>query len=185
MPIHLKFTLTLEDFFNAQRLHARHKRAFSARFATAPYVWYVLGACFILLALFNAVFGIAGPSPIFLASVGFIFALCPLYYRRRLIRRYRLTRCSEATSVEIEEELIRFKTENMSSECQWKAVRMYLEDPRILLLYIAPIKFIPLPKHAFTQEQVEELHSLLARQNIPTVAELPRPSWNKFLRSER
>jgi hypothetical protein len=185
MPIHLKFTLTFEDFINAHRLHARHKGPFSARFVTAPYVWFVLGACFLLLALFNAVFGIAGPSPIFLASVGFIFALCPLYYQRRLIRRYRLTRSSDETAVEIEEELIRFKTENMSSECQWKAVRLFLEDSKLVLLYIAPIKFIPLPKHAFAPEQLAELQSLLARQGVPTRAELPRPTWSKFLRSER
>jgi hypothetical protein len=60
--------------------------------------------------------------------------------------------------------MIHVKMENVSSDFNWKAVQFFREDPKLIMLYLAPAKFVALPKRACTPEQIAELQSLLARK---------------------
>jgi hypothetical protein len=165
MPIQLRFTLTFEDYLASMRLHAMKNWWLRLNYFTARFMVPVLGACFILLGLLSFGHGALSAFLIYDFGFGALFVLYPWYYRARLKRCYRRTRTGSGdTSVEIGEEMIRVQAENTSSEFTWKAVQLFREDQKVFMLYLAPAKFIALPKRAFTPEQIAELQSLLARR---------------------
>jgi hypothetical protein len=49
----------------------------------------------------------------------------------------------------------------------WKAVKTFLENKKIFMLYLAPAKFIVIPKRVCTEAQIGELRMLLLRQVKP------------------
>jgi hypothetical protein len=51
---------------------------------------------------------------------------------------------------------------------EWKAIHYFREDKSVFLLYLAPAKFIAIPKRVCTEEKITELRSLLSRQVKPT-----------------
>ena len=167
MPINLRFTVALEDYLNAQSLHAQHHSWLGVKFFRARFVLPALGVGIILFGLLC--FGAPWAFHIILIFVGIWFVLYPWRRRAYLKRRYRRTRTGKAhTSVEISEESIHVEGENADTELSWKGVQSYLEDQKTFLLYWAPAKFMILPKRSFTPEQISQLQSLLARKSVPT-----------------
>jgi hypothetical protein len=164
MPVILNFTLTFEDYQNALRLHARKNWWLCLNYFAARFVLPALGVLLILLALLISGHSVPSPLAIFNFGLGVFFVLYPWYYRARLKRCYRRTRTGSEQSVELGEELIRMVAENTSSELTWKAVQFVREDQNVFMLYLAPAKFIALPKRAFTPEQISELEELLTRK---------------------
>lgn len=169
MPIQLRFTLSFEDYLNAQRLHAKWGPGLN--YSKARFVLPVLGVCFILFGLLSVGDGAPWGLRIFFLCFGLCCVLYPWFYRARIRRRYRRTGVREEKTFDIGEENILVKSENVSSEVRWKAVRLYLEDPNMFLLYIAPVRFFALPKRVFTPDQITQLQSLLARVGVPTGVE--------------
>ena len=166
MSIQLRFTLSFEDFLNAQRLHA--KLGSGLNYSRARIVLAVLGVCLIVFGLLSIGNGAPWGLHLFILCCGVLCVLYPWLRRARLKRRYRRTRVCEETSFDIGNENILIKAENLSSEAKWKAVQLNLEDQNMFLLYIAPAKFFALPKRAFTPEQIAELQLLLKRIGVPT-----------------
>jgi len=165
MPINIQFKLTFDDYLRAQRLHS--KRTWGRR------VWYivsrtlipVLGLLYVLI--FVLIFWRTTPVGWLLVALpcGMYFAFYPVVVRLRLNRCYRRTRTGdEENSVGIGEEGIRIRAENPSNDLNWKAVQSCREDQNVFVLYLAPAKFIVFPKRVFSEEQILELQSLLARQ---------------------
>ena len=164
MPIDLNFTLTFEDYLHAQQLHARHNRWVGLNYFAARFILPVLGVCLIAIALFALIRGVLSAISFFNLGLGVFFVLYPWYYRLCLKRRFLRTRTGSEMQIEINEETIQVKTENSSSEVKWKAVKSYLEDGKLFLLYLAPAKFIALPKRVFSPEQIAALQALLAQK---------------------
>jgi len=165
MPIQVRFRLTFNDYLKAQQLHGKR--------SWGPHLWFVLGRTLIpaagIVYLLVFVLALWRTTPIgwLLVAIpcGVYFALYPLMIRIRLKRCYRRTRSGDGeNSAEFGEESIRINAENTSSELNWKAIESYREDKNVFLLYLAPAKFIALPKRALTPQQIVELRSMLTRQ---------------------
>lgn len=165
MAVHLQFTLTFQDYVEAQRLHA--KRGWWPRlnlilgYTLIP----VIGVLCILIALFAIRLADSPALFVFELGVG-LFLLCyPLYLRLRWKRCYLRTRTEPAEcSVEFGDSIIRTHTTTMRSEVEWSAVRSIAENKNLFLVYLAPAKFIPVPKRVCSPQQIEELQSLFTRE---------------------
>jgi hypothetical protein len=164
MPIELNFALSFEDYCNAMRLHAKHNWWRCLNYYCARFVLPVLG---IVLLTFGLL--ISGPGVPWVlvgaqSGLGVFLLFYPLYYRLRLKRCYSRTRIGNGEqSVIITEEGIHVNAENASSDINWKAVQSYLYDNDVFMLYLAPAKFIALPKRILSPEQMSELKSLLSQ----------------------
>jgi YcxB-like protein len=163
MPIQIRFKLTFDDYLKAQQLHS--KRSFG------PHLWYVLSRTLVpvvgvLYVLFCAIVPWRTTSIGWLIVVlvcGTYFTFYPLFMRLRLNRIYRRTRTDDGeNSAEIGPEAIHIEARNTNSNLNWGAVQSYRENKNIFLLYLAPGKFIVLPKRVFSPEQITEMQSLLA-----------------------
>ncbi len=168
MSVQLKFTLEFEDYLDAQRLHAMRNWWLCVNYYAARFFLPVIGVLLIVIGLLNASHGAPSTLSVFNLGLGVFFIFYPLYYSARLKRSYRRTRTgSGETSVELGDTIIRVKTQNSNSELTWQAVHFFREDQKLFMLYLAPAKFIALPKRVFSPEQIIELQSLLASHVKP------------------
>jgi hypothetical protein len=168
MPIQIRFKLTFDDYLKAQQLHS--KRSFG------PHLWYVLARTLIpvlgvLYLLFFAIVPWRTTHFGWLVVVlicGTYFTFYPLFVRLRLKRCYLRTRTEDGeNSVEIGPESIHLQARNTNSHLNWGAVQSFRENANVFLLYLAPGKFIVLPKRVFSPEQIIELQSLLTSHVKP------------------
>jgi hypothetical protein len=169
MPIELRFTLTFADYVQAQHLHA--KRGLWPRLSL--FLAYILLPLFGVFWLLFAVFFIRiTESPgffVFEVGVGLFLVCYPLYMRWRWKRCYLRTRTeSEETTIEMDQSTIRIQASKMRSEIQWAGVRSYSESQKLFMLYVAPAKFVAIPKRACSEHQIDELRSLF-RQAVGAV----------------
>lgn len=163
MPIQLRYTLSFEDYLSAQRLHARRNWWLAMNLFLARFVVPVLGICLILIAALDFRVHVTGTLSAACLGLGIFLTLYPWYYAARLKRCYRRTRTgSEEQLVEIGEESIHMQAEAGTSDLVWKAVGFFREDKNVFLLYLAPAKFILLPKRVLAPEQIVQLRSLAA-----------------------
>jgi hypothetical protein len=170
MPIHLAFTLSFDDYFAAQRLHT--KRSGWARFnwfmgrIFAP-VWGV-----VLLGLSYLMHGpgVSLDSVMFVTACGLFLLAYPFYMQWKFKRCYTRTRVGDGDcTIQLGEDCIRMLGGNTKSEMDWAAVRSIAENEKVFMLYLAPAKFVAIPKRVCSPEQIEQLRSLFAN-HIPTSA---------------
>lgn len=157
MPIHLEFTLTLDDYLDAARLHSEK----SSDQVITP-IW---GVAIILIALLTLIW--SGPDMPFmiLMGLGLFFGAYPFYRRFRLKRLYTQTRIGAGDQViDLDETNIRMRARGVKDEIEWNAVRTFVEGKNAFLLYLAPAKFISIPKRVCTVEQKAELRKLFAER---------------------
>lgn len=168
MPTHLAFTLSFDDYFAAQRLHA--KRSGWARFnwfmgrIFAP-IWGLL-----LLALAYLIHGpgVSWDAIVFVAACGLFLLAYPFYMRWKPKRCYLRTRVGGGDcAIDLGEDCIHMVGGGTKSEIQWAAIRSVAENETIFMLYLAPAKFIAIPKLSCTPEQVEDLRQLFLRRIRP------------------
>jgi hypothetical protein len=67
--------------------------------------------------------------------------------------------------IDFDQNSIRANEANVKSEVEWAAIQSIKEDKNIMMLYLAPAKFVMIPKRARFEEQYSELQELF-RQNI-------------------
>ena len=164
MSIRLQFTLSFEDYVEAQRLHAKRGWWPRLNLVLAYTLVPVMGILWILGTFFLVRLADSPAFFLFEIGVGFFFACFPLYLRMRWKRCYRRTRTEPADcTVEFDDSMIRTQAANMRSEIQWAAVRSLSENKKVFLLYIAPAKFIAIPKRICTEQTIDELRSLFKR----------------------
>lgn len=59
-----------------------------------------------------------------------------------------------------DEQLIKAEECHIKSEFEWPAIRFMREDKNVLMPYLAPSKFITVPKRACSLEEFEALRQL-------------------------
>jgi hypothetical protein len=66
--------------------------------------------------------------------------------------------------VKFNEDLIHVEGTNSSGDMKWAAVKRFSENGKVFLVYLAPSKFMVLPKRVFQPGQADELRALLQRK---------------------
>jgi hypothetical protein len=98
---------------------------------------------------------------IIIGSMWCALALVPSFRIHRLYRQSGMDRGN--CNVDISSDSIIVTQPGMvESRYQWRSIQRYVENDRMLLLYLTPVRFLPLPRRAFTAEQYQELQHLLA-----------------------
>jgi hypothetical protein len=156
------FSLDFRDFKAAQTLHAKRSEIPYLGYCAVRYIYPVLGLC-ILAFEFTPHHFVGSPQPKLYGALCGLFLVCiPLYVRWMTKRCYVRTKSdSSDCSIEFDERSIRAKNLHTRSEVEWTAIRSSSEDSKTFLLYLAPARFLVIPKRACTSEQANELRTLL------------------------
>lgn len=151
----IQYELTFDDYRAAQRLHAL--RSFWSRLVRILTLYIYPVAGFIILLLGLSLFR-EGASVHTLFICGIVLVCCPLYLRIQLRRCYKRTRSGNGScQLTFDEETIRVEGQYSKGEMDWKAIHSFREDAKVFLLYLAPAKFIAIPKRVCSEEQITEL----------------------------
>lgn len=170
MQIHFK--LTLAQYLAAMRLHAMRSGLARLNYFGIRYIFPVVGILFLLGALTTNWRTAAMPAML-LGWSGVVLICLPIYHRYQLRTCYRRTRVGNGeTTVSFGESVILCETESARSELQWRAVQSLRESREVMLIYLAPAKFIVVPKIACSAGQVEAIHSLFS-QNTSQISTKP------------
>lgn len=165
--LNVQFELSLADFLTAQRLHS--KRSLWSRFVyiLTRWIYPILGVCFLLME--PIVIRDADHQFLVVPFIcGLILMLCPVYLHFQMRRCYKRTRSGPGQcAVRFDEDALQITGINSKSELDWKAINTFRENRKIFLLYLAPARFIAIPKRVLSEGQIEELKSLLIRK-IPS-----------------
>jgi hypothetical protein len=170
--INLRYKLTFEDYLSAQRLHA--KRGIWPRVVSiiANWLYPLLGIFFFAIAFQEWRDRDATGSVVSSVFVGVLLIGCRFYVRWKYRRCYQRTRIGSGdTSMLFRED--NFLTEEQDcgkSECSWNAVKSWREDAKVVLIYLAPARFIAIPKRAVSDSQLNDLRELLRRKVVPVVS---------------
>jgi hypothetical protein len=165
MPIDLKYSLSLDDYLAGQYFHAQSSVWLYLNYVTARFVFPVVGALIFAESLYRTITkGFQGFNP-FQYLIGIFLISFPLYYRHRLKRCYIRTRTDgNECSATFHEDLIHAESTNSSSDLKWAAVQRYSENDKCFLVYLAPSRFMVLPKRVFQPGQADEFRALLQRK---------------------
>jgi hypothetical protein len=160
VPIQIRFTLTFKDYLNVLWLHRdRHWRPGFTQFMTTRF----LPGVGLLLVIGGFTISERKFSSDTLVTVGFGLGLMsyPLLSRLYLARCYRATRPENTVwDLEFSPEIVRAQEPNSRGEYQWSAFISYSESKLIFLLYLAPARFIAIPKRACSESQINDLRAL-------------------------
>ncbi|UWZ83506.1 YcxB family protein [Occallatibacter riparius] len=154
----LQFHFELSDYVQAQRLHRQTSRAlFDFLLPACGAIFFAVGMAMRRTGSYTT----AGIE--FTASL--LFLSFPVLVRLNWRYCYRRTRSNDGEwNLEISDDLIRTHTNNSKSEVHWSAIRSFAEDQNMFLLYLAPAKFLPIPKRACTAAQIDELRVLFTQR---------------------
>ena len=162
MSIPIQFVLTFDDYLQAQKLHG--KRSFWSRIWQTMRVTLipVLGLIFIFSGIMMIGPGVSVFSIIYVILCGIFLTCYPIYIRHRYKRCYKRTRTEGSQcTITLQDDNILTETENSKSELDWKAIRSVRESDHVILLYMAPAKFLALPKRVISTEELTEVQQLL------------------------
>jgi len=166
--MNIQIEISLKDYIAAQALHAERSVSSRLFYVLARYIYPVIGICFLLLALLLSTHDSRHQSSPMLIASGAFLLLCPLILYFNTKRSYKRTMANSGRcDVSIDEDLIRTSGSNTKSELSWDAIKEFREGGSVFLLYLAPGRFLVLPKRAFSDMQIEELRSLLLRKVRP------------------
>ena len=167
MAVHLQFTPTFDDYLCALRLHAKRSAWSLLNDFAARWLSPALGVAILILALLISGPGVSWTAPFILMILCAILLLSyPIYMRFRFRQCYTRTRIGDGRRViDLDRSSIKCQEGNVKSEVEWVAIRTVKEDKNLIMLYIAPAKFIMIPKTACSEEQRSELQTLF-QQNV-------------------
>jgi hypothetical protein len=165
MPIHLEFTPTFEDYFDSLRLHVKRSLWLRMNWFGVRVIAPVWGVLSILGAFWMLTWGPPGVSVGIVMVCGICLAGYPFYWRFKLKRCYVRTRTGDGSrAYDFGETQIRAQEPGAKSEIEWSAVRSIAEDKKVFLLYLAPAKYILIPKRLCAEEVADELQKLFAEK---------------------
>lgn len=166
--MNFKFELSLSDFLAAQRLHSQRSIWSGFLYILTRWIYPIPGACFLFIAFLTAR-DADHQLPLTLFACGSILLLCPVYIHFQMRRLYRRTRSGPGQcDVDFDENSIHMTGAHTKSELDWNAIKRFRENKIVFLLYLAPARFIVIPKRAISEGQVAELRSLLLGKTLPT-----------------
>ena len=177
------FSLDFRDFRAAQTLHAKRSEFHYLAHFAARYIYPVLGVCILLFEFTPHRFSGSSTPKVFGIACGLLLIGLALYVRWVTKRSYVLTRgnCGDCT-IELEPEIIRTKCLHSRSEIEWTAIQSSTEDNLMFLLYLAPARFLAIPKRVCTEQQINGLRTLLQdRVKSNCVHVLRRTGDDRFL----
>jgi hypothetical protein len=130
------------------------------------------GLLFVALAeaLFISISGFGRSFPILALLWGFVafWAYC-LWYAPRYAARKMIKGSPSASlphTAQMSEDGLYFRTSAGESRLTWSLIIGWVEVERVFALFPSPLTFFPIPKRAMTDQQQDELRSLL-KNNIP------------------
>jgi hypothetical protein len=158
----VEYSLTFRDYKAAQTLHAKRSEIPYLAHCVARYLYPVFGIC-ILVFEFTPRHFVGSPQPKLIGTLcGLLLVSLPLYMEWVARRSYKRTRSGTGDcTIELDKEIIRTKGLHTRSEMEWTAIRSSSEDSKTFLLYLAPARFVVIPKRVCTNEQMNELRTLL------------------------
>ena len=164
----ITYELSFDDYRAAQLLHVKRSLWLRLMRILTHVILPICGLCFLVLALTFMGDKKSFDFMVIMLMCGLYLVLCPLYLNWRLKRCYKRTRSGKDNcTATFSEERILIDAGNMKSEFDWTAVHFLREDKKVFMLYLAPAKFIAIPKRVCTESQVEELRSLFQQQIKP------------------
>jgi len=163
MPVHLEFTATFRDYLCAQRLHAKRNWRSRLNDLAARRLNPILGAlilAFVFLVSALGGFAVNGTFVFMVASA--LCLLCyPFYLRYRLKSFYSRTRTGDGSRIlDFDQESIKAQGAHAKTELDWSAIQFIREDKNVFMLYLAPAKFLMIPKGCCPPEVLEEIKRL-------------------------
>jgi hypothetical protein len=168
MPVHVEFTTTFEDYLSAQRLHATRNAWSRFNDFAARRLNPALGVLILIFAVLLSVPKINWSSSLILmVPCGLILLFYPIYMRNRLKRCYVRTRLGNGLrTIDFDLNSIKAVEENVKSEIEWAAIQSVREDKNVIMLYLAPAKFMMIPTRVCSDEQRNELRQIFP-ENLP------------------
>jgi len=162
----ITFQLTLDDFLAAQHLHATRDSLRKFFYVLKNFIYPIIGLIFLLFAiLISRTDGYSGGDSMLLIASGIFLALFPLYVRLLWKRCYKRTRSGNGDcNVLFNQDGLLIDGQFSKGEMSWKAFKSYLESAKVFNLYLAPGKFLVIPKRVLAPESIEELRALLLEQ---------------------
>jgi hypothetical protein len=166
----LSYTLTLDDYKAALRLHRRQKLSRRILPAVAP----VLAGLGLVATLLFEISGqselalhLLGLDVVFL-SLSIALPLARLLDARMCFKRiFPQTKTVSAISADIDDERIFCKNPGVSEgKFFWNAIVNFTQDEKMTLLYLDKDKFLLFPTQAMSPEQRAELNDLIARHVV-------------------
>lgn len=168
MSVQLQFTLSFDDYKNAQRLHSRRKLLSRFNYFANRVLFPVIGVFSLGTAFLIRADKGAHESVVILVICGLMLCSYPIYRNFQLKRCYDRTRTDNGTcTLDLCPEGIKTATENSLGEIGWKAIRSVNQDDNLFMLYLAPAKFLAIPKRICSPAQIEELSQLFMSQVSP------------------
>jgi hypothetical protein len=167
MPTSIQFTITFNDYLNAQRLHSKSRWWKRLVQIANRMVLPAFGVLLVIGGVAIARDGESSKSFLLVIGCGLFLLSYPLLARLYLGYCYRVTRAGTGEcEFDFNSDSIQTRTTNTKGEVQWPAIRSFSEDKKSFLLYIAPAKFFVIPKRVCSEDQINELRSLFQTQVI-------------------
>jgi hypothetical protein len=99
--------------------------------------------------------------------------IAPLLYRRAYRRRH----CGQ-----LHENVISIAADAIDYDCpgysrgrlEWEAIRGAIESDTTILLYLAPARFLPIPKRVISESEQQELLAIIRSKGVPFKS--PKPA---------
>jgi hypothetical protein len=169
----LQYSVLFGDYAAAQALHSRRSIIRFLSHIAGYYLFPIFGICILSFAFLTAKSIGLNHTNWVVVMCGAYLLSCPLILRLTAKRRYERMRSGTGDcTIEFDEDTIRTQGPHSKGEIGWKAIQFFSEDLKSFLLYLAPGKFIIIPKRVCTSEQVEELRTLFQRRVAPVNPEL-------------
>lgn len=130
-------------------------------------LYWVAGIMFILLAAFGAISGKWEGLLMFGLPTALIVAIFEWRWPKLMDRMLRKSPSwGKPLVYTFEEARVTQKSAHSEAVMQWEAFRKVEELPDWFLLYIGPIVYVPLPKRAFQEGEMERFRNLLAQKML-------------------
>jgi hypothetical protein len=161
----IKYSLLFGACAAAQALHSRRSVMRYLSHIAGHYAFPMFGICLLAITFLSAKPPGSHHTNWLTVICGAYLLSCPLILRLSEKRRYMRMRSGTGDcAIEFDENLIRTQGPHSKSEINWNAIQYFSEDMKSFLLYLAPGKFIVIPKRVCAYEQIEELRTLFQRQ---------------------
>jgi hypothetical protein len=161
----IQFQFSLDDYLAAQYLHATRSPWPQFTYALTHYIYPILGLFFLILSIPLMRSNIADHSGLTVIICGIILVSCPIYLHIRLKRSYKRTVSDNGEcKATFDEVRIKIKGQYSSAEMDWRAIKSFRENKKVFLLYLAPGKFLVIPKRVCTEEQIGELRTIFLQK---------------------
>jgi hypothetical protein len=164
----IQFQLSLDDYRAAQHLHATHSPWPLFKYILVYYIYPIIGLFFLVIGYpFYGDKTSNQPIPALIVC-GIILVFLPIYMRIHIKNCYKRTRSDNGEcKLTFGEERIGIEGQFTNGEMDWRAVKSFRENKKVFMLYLAPAKFLVIPKRVCTDEQITELRKILSHKIQP------------------